>query len=91
MAILMSEEEISLEVFDYLTGIVSSALDKAAAGKTTAREKLLAILDYYHNNLASSEIGGCPLLNFGTEADDTNPVSQATGCQDDKEEPATHC
>ena len=68
-----SKEEISLEVFDYLTGIVSSALDKAAAGKTTAREKLLAILDYYHNNLASSEMGGCPLLNFGTEADDTNP------------------
>ena len=68
-----SKEEISLEVFDYLTNVVSSALDKATAGKTTAREKLFAILDYYHNSLASSEIGGCPLLNFGTEADDTNP------------------
>ena len=68
-----SKEEISLEVFDYLTSIVSSALDKATAGKTTAREKLFAILDYYHYSLASSEMGGCPMLNFGTEADDTNP------------------
>ena len=68
-----SKEEICVEVFDYLTGIVSSGLDRATAGKATAREKLFAILDYYHNNLAPSEMGGCPLLNFGTEADDTNP------------------
>ena len=68
-----SKEEISNEVFDYLTNIVSSGLDKATAGKTTAREKLFAILDYYHTTLSSSEMGGCPMLNFGTEADDTNP------------------
>ena len=68
-----SKEEIWIEVFDYLTSMVSSALDRAAAGKTTAREKLFAILDYYHDNLATNEMGGCPMLNFGTEADDTNP------------------
>jgi TetR/AcrR family transcriptional regulator, transcriptional repressor for nem operon len=68
-----SKEEISVEVFEYLTSIVSSTLDMATAGKRTAREKLFAILDYYQNNLASSEMGGCPMLNFGTEADDTNP------------------
>jgi TetR/AcrR family transcriptional regulator, transcriptional repressor for nem operon len=68
-----SKEEICVEVFDYLTGIVSSGLDRATAGKATAREKLFAILNYYHDNLAPNEMGGCPLLNFGTEADDTNP------------------
>lgn len=68
-----SKEEISTEVFDYLTSIVSSGLDKASAGNETAREKLFAILDYYYDNLATSEMGGCPMLNFGIEADDTNP------------------
>jgi TetR/AcrR family transcriptional repressor of nem operon len=68
-----SKEEICVEVFDYLTGIVSSGLDRATAGKATARERLVGILNYYHDNLAPNEMGGCPLLNFGTEADDTNP------------------
>jgi TetR/AcrR family transcriptional regulator, transcriptional repressor for nem operon len=69
-----SKEEISVEVFDYLSDIVSRGLDKAIAGKTTPREKLYAILDYNYDILATSEMGGCPLLNFGIEADDTNPV-----------------
>jgi TetR/AcrR family transcriptional regulator, transcriptional repressor for nem operon len=68
-----SKDEICAEVFDYLTGIVSSGLDRATVGKATAREKLFGILNYYHDNLAPNEMGGCPLLNFGTEADDTNP------------------
>ncbi len=68
-----SKEEISAEVFDYLISKVSSALDKATAGKATARESLFAILGYYEDSLATSEMGGCPMLNFGTEADDTNP------------------
>lgn len=68
-----SKEEISTEVFDYLISNVWSGLDKASAGKATSREKLYAILDYYHDNLVASEGGGCPLINFGTEADDTNP------------------
>jgi TetR/AcrR family transcriptional regulator, transcriptional repressor for nem operon len=67
-----SKEEISAEVFDYLAGLVFSGLDKATQGKTTAREKLFAILDYHYNNVATGETGGCPMLNFGTEADDTN-------------------
>ena len=68
-----SKEEICVEAFNYLTSKVSAGLDKATAAKSTAREKLFAILDYYNNELATSETGGCPLLNFGIEADDTNP------------------
>jgi TetR/AcrR family transcriptional repressor of nem operon len=68
-----NKDEICIEAFDYLTGIVASGLDSAIAAKRTAREKLFTLLDYYNDNLASGEVGGCPLLNFGTEADDTNP------------------
>jgi AcrR family transcriptional regulator len=68
-----TKDEICIEAFDYLTGIVARGLDSAIAAKRTAREKLFTLLDYYNDNLASGEVGGCPLLNFGTEADDTNP------------------
>jgi TetR/AcrR family transcriptional regulator, transcriptional repressor for nem operon len=68
-----NKDEICVEAFDYLTAQVARGLDNAIAPKQTAREKLFALLDYYHDHLATSETGGCPLLNFGTEADDTNP------------------
>lgn len=68
-----SKEEICVEAFDYLTGKVSSGLNSVISQQTTAREKLFALLDFYRDRLATSDTGGCPLLNFGTEADDTNP------------------
>src|SRR4030095_11006774 len=39
----------------------------------TAKLKLFALLEYYNlRSIANS--GGCHMLNFGTEADDTNPA-----------------
>ncbi len=67
-----SKEEICMEAFNYLSTRVGKGLDGAIAGKSTAKEKLFALLDYYQNAVATSEMGGCPLLNFGLEADDTN-------------------
>ena len=69
-----SKEEISIEAFNYLASAVRNGLDAAAAGKPTARKRLFALLDYYQDQVATSEVGGCPLLNFGLEADDTNPM-----------------
>lgn len=69
-----SKEEICLEVYTYLSNAVGNALDNTAIGKPTAKAKLFALLDYYQNEIASSQVGGCPLLNFGMEADDTNPT-----------------
>lgn len=68
-----SKEEICVEAFKYLTRLVSAGLDKAIAAKSTAKAKLFALLDYYQDHHATNQLGGCPLLNFGTEADDTNP------------------
>src|SRR5688572_17900820 len=72
-----SKEEICAEAFAYLTDRVSRQLDAVVADKETARQKLFAILDYYAERLCTSDYGGCPLLNFGIEADDTNPVLKA--------------
>jgi TetR/AcrR family transcriptional repressor of nem operon len=68
-----NKEEICVEAFNYLTGIIKAGLDKAIAAKSTAKEKLFALVDHYHDHHITSELGGCPLLNFGMEADDTNP------------------
>jgi TetR/AcrR family transcriptional repressor of nem operon len=60
-----SKEEICIEAFNIL---------QAQEGKITAKEKLLALVDFYTVRLFNSNRGGCPILNFGTEADDTNPL-----------------
>jgi len=69
-----SKEEICLESFKYLTDLLSAEINKSIDGKVTAKEKLFALLDFYGNKLLKSNNGGCPILNFGAEADDTNPM-----------------
>ncbi len=69
-----SKDEICLEAFNYLTKSLSAAIEQSIADKTSAKDKLFALLDFYADRLPASDRGGCPILNFGTEADDTNPV-----------------
>jgi len=69
-----NKDQICLEVFNYLAKSLSDAIYKSLAGKTTAKEKLFALFNFYKDRLFKSNSGGCPILNFGTEADDTNPV-----------------
>lgn len=68
-----SKEEISIEAFNYLAGNVSAKLDSLII-RGTAREKLFALLKYYVDFCEPDKEGGCALLNFGTEVDDTNQV-----------------
>lgn len=67
-----SKEEICVEAFLYLRAQLAAKLDLAAAQGKTAQEKLFNLLDVYKNDKCMVE--GCPILNFGTEADDTNPL-----------------
>ncbi|GAB3497012.1 TetR/AcrR family transcriptional regulator [Spirosoma knui] len=69
-----NKDEICLEVFNYLLKRLSTEIDGYASEEVTAKGKLFALLDYYRDNLLRSDFGGCPILNFGVEADDTNPV-----------------
>ena len=68
-----NKEEICLEAFNYLSKRSSSRIEEAISLKGTFKEKLFALLDYYPENTFKSSIGGCSMLNFGAEADDTNP------------------
>ncbi|WP_259070568.1 TetR/AcrR family transcriptional regulator [Mucilaginibacter sp. X4EP1] len=69
-----NKEEICLEAYKYLTQTLSAAIDQSIASKITAKDKLFALLDFYADVLIKNDKGGCPILNFGTEADDTNPL-----------------
>src|SRR5690349_17968714 len=55
-----SKEEICQEAFNYLSDAVGKGLDKAISGKSTAKEKIFALLDYYQLQVATSDMGGCP-------------------------------
>lgn len=69
-----TKEELSHAVVDYNMKMVGQKLSTAINKHTTARGKLEAVLNFFSNPLKPTVEGGCPLLNFGMEADDTNPV-----------------
>lgn len=66
-----SKDEICKEAFLYLSDSLTRQLDLALNKEKTARGRLFALLDAYQG--AKMTEGGCPILNFGMEADDTHP------------------
>lgn len=69
-----SKDEICLEAFDYLLKKYAEERDAILNKHSSAKEKLFAYLEYFEKGQFREEHGGCPVLNFGAESDDTNPV-----------------
>ncbi|HEX8060491.1 MAG TPA: TetR/AcrR family transcriptional regulator [Cyclobacteriaceae bacterium] len=69
-----SKEEIAREAFKYSFEKAYSGVVAAAATKESPFEKLIAICEYYKDYTKNSPVdGGCPILNYSIEADDTMP------------------
>lgn len=69
-----SKEEIAREVFRYSFDKSYQDIVNAVSKKVSPFEKLLAICDYHKDYTRKSPIeGGCPILNFSIEVDDTMP------------------
>jgi TetR/AcrR family transcriptional repressor of nem operon len=69
-----SKEEIAREVFRYSFEKAYKSVVNAVIKIQSPFEKLLAICDYYKDYTRNSPIeGGCPILNFSIEVDDTMP------------------
>lgn len=72
-----SKEVLSYEVTDYLLDKIKDRIE-AAVATGSAKDKLLGYMEIYRYAYPedpehSSYIdGGCPILNFGVESDDTN-------------------
>ncbi|NSL87998.1 TetR/AcrR family transcriptional regulator [Chitinophaga solisilvae] len=69
-----SKEEMVLEVFDYIAEQEKMNLRAVTARENTATGKFEALFSYYAKYPLGQQVpGGCPMINFGAEADDTNP------------------
>lgn len=69
-----SKEEIANVMVNYLLDKLSDKVAAVMAKEKTAIKKIFAFIDIYKDPLDSYIDGGCPILNFGVEADDNNPV-----------------
>ncbi|MDR6763766.1 AcrR family transcriptional regulator [Flavobacterium sp. 2755] len=69
-----NKEVLACAAVDHNVKVLTAKLQAALSKPKTSKEQLFAYIDFFSNPLESPLIGGCPILNFGTEADDTNPV-----------------
>jgi len=68
------KEELSYSAVDFNLNLFVTRISEIMGRHKTAKEKLLGMLDSLSDPLHPPIVGGCPMLNFGLEADDTNPV-----------------
>ena len=66
-----SKEDLSHAVVDYCLNTVAEKMACVLNQQKTAQGKLFAYIDFH---MEPTVAGGCPMANFGMEADDTNPV-----------------
>ena len=69
-----NKDEICLEAFNFLSKSYVETLQQHLKKFDSAKEKLFAYLDFSLQDKLRDENGGCPVINFGVESDDTNPV-----------------
>jgi len=69
-----NKEELSHCAVDWNLQQFTDKISAEAEKFTGARAKFFGLLDYLGDPLNPPVQGGCPMMNFGMEADDTSPV-----------------
>jgi AcrR family transcriptional regulator len=70
-----SRSALTLEAFEYAVGRMRDRLLDSLKGKTTAKEKLLALFAVARNASREEAFrGGCPIMNLAVESDDADPA-----------------
>ena len=69
-----NKEAISIASVDFLFGKMSAKAYSVISKEKTAVKKLFAFIDLLKNPLVPFIEGGCPILNFGVDSDNTNPT-----------------
>lgn len=68
-----SKDELAVEAFDYAVNVLRKTYREAVFGKTSAEEKLFAVLSVYSTIAEDPPLaGGCPVLNTSIDTDDTH-------------------
>ncbi|GAB3788875.1 TetR/AcrR family transcriptional regulator [Spirosoma horti] len=71
-----NKDVLTYAIVDYLLQIVIDLSFAAVTKETSAKDKLFAYLDIYSNPINPTSASGCPIMNFGAEADSNNEVVQ---------------
>jgi AcrR family transcriptional regulator len=69
-----SKDQLSYAVVDYNLSKLVNQISEAVSKEPTAKGKLFRFLEVFSTPTEFPVDGGCPMLNFGTESDDTNPI-----------------
>jgi len=69
-----NKEDLSYAAVDHNMEILKSQTKKALNKHKTARGKIIGLLNLFSDPLNHPVYGGCPMLNFGMESDDTSPI-----------------
>ncbi|MBB5638287.1 AcrR family transcriptional regulator [Pedobacter cryoconitis] len=69
-----NRDELARESVDYLLEKLGNRMTTIMAREKTAIKKLFAYMNDQLDPINSFIPGGCPILNFSVEADDTDPV-----------------
>ncbi len=69
-----NKDVLACAAVDHNMKILGDKLKAELSRSKTAKEELFTYIDFFSDPVNPPLAGGCPLLNFGTEADDTNPI-----------------
>jgi TetR/AcrR family transcriptional repressor of nem operon len=69
-----SKDELYYSVVDFNLTKLAGKVEQSVNRSKTAKEKLFGFLELFATPMQFPVEGGCPMLNFGTESDDTNPM-----------------
>jgi len=72
-----NKDVLASAAVDHNMGLLVKKVMAAVGRQKDAKAKLFAFIDVFGDPMKPPVTGGCPLMNFGTEADDTNmPVRE---------------
>jgi len=69
-----NKEELARVMVDHMLDKLGKKMTEDMAKEKTAVKKIFAIMSIYMDPFNSFIPGGCPILNFSVEVDDTDPV-----------------
>ena len=69
-----NKEELSYAVVDHNLEMLGKKMLEGSNRQSSSKGKILLLLKILGDPLNTPLEGGCPMLNFGMESDDTNPV-----------------
>jgi TetR/AcrR family transcriptional repressor of nem operon len=73
-----NKEALALSAFQYNSNTLLDKIDEVLAADGNALEKLFSLTTFYRNyDIFTLEMGGCPILNVGVDAQHNNPLLSA--------------